>query len=92
MAGDAVTNPEFLDQPPSGTDLTAYDQAHLALYLRLLDAEAQGAAWQEVVETLFGLDASNDPERASQVYQTHLARARWMTTSGYCGLLGQRHH
>ena len=38
--GLIVTNAEYLDEPPLGAALTAYDQAHLKLYLRLLDAEA----------------------------------------------------
>ena len=41
--GLIVTNAEYLDEPPLGAALTAYDQAHLKLYLRLLDAEADGA-------------------------------------------------
>src|SRR3546814_19261545 len=74
-----VTKHNFLDQPPGDAELTAYDKAHATVYLRLLDAETQGAPWQDVVEVLFGLSAEDDPERASLVYSTHLARARWMT-------------
>ena len=33
----------FLDHPPSDANVTAYDQEHVGLYLRLLDAEAQRA-------------------------------------------------
>lgn len=87
-----MTKDDFLDQPPGGAALTAYDKAHLKLYARLLDAEAEGAAWQEVVEVLFGLDAKAAPERASRIYTTHLARAKWMTESGFCELLGPRLH
>lgn len=90
--GDAVTKDDFLDQPPGGASLTAYDEAHLKLYVRLLDADADGADWREVVQVLFGLDAEEDPDRASQVYTTHLARAKWMTESGFCQLLGPRAH
>jgi len=87
-----VTKYNFLDQPPGDAELTAYDKAHAALYLRLLDAEAQGAPWQQVVEVLFGLSAEDDPERASRVYSTHLARARWMTENGFEQLLRPRLH
>lgn len=87
-----VTKHDFLDQPPSDAALTAYDEAHAKLYLRLLDAEAQGAAWQDVVEVLFGLSAKNEPERASRVYAAHLARARWMTEHGFGQFLGARLH
>ncbi|MGK6313644.1 DUF2285 domain-containing protein [Neorhizobium sp. DT-125] len=87
-----VTKDDFLDQPPGGASLTAYDEAHAKLYLRLLDAEAQGAAWQDVVEVLFGLSAKDEPERASRVYAAHLARARWMTEHGFGQLVGSRLH
>lgn len=87
-----MTKDDFLDQPPGGTALTAYDEAHIKLYVRLLDADAEGADWQEVVAILFGLDAEREPQRASRVYSAHLARAKWMSKSGFCQLLGPRLH
>jgi predicted SprT family Zn-dependent metalloprotease len=65
----------------------AYDRAHLALYVRLLDAAEEGAEWKEVVQVLFGLDPNRERERAHRVYDSHLARARWMTEHGYRDLL-----
>ncbi|MGH6760362.1 MAG: DUF2285 domain-containing protein [Phyllobacterium sp.] len=87
-----MTKDDFLDQPPAGAALTAYDEAHLKLYVRLLDADAQKADWREVVEVLFGLDAKVEPERSLRVYTAHLERAKWMTTSGFCELLQGRLH
>lgn len=49
----------------------------------------KGADWQEVVEVLFGLDPKHDPDRCRNVYDSHLARARWMTEHGYRDLLRQ---
>lgn len=92
VTGDAVTKDDYLDQPPGGAALTAYDEANLKLYVRLLDADAEGADWQEVVRILFGLNATREPERAARVYDTHLARAKWMSESGFCQLLGPRRH
>lgn len=89
-SGDVVTKVDFLDQPPAGAALTAYDEAHLKLYVRLLDADAEKADWREVVEVLFGLDAKAEPERALRIYTGHLDRAKWMTTSGFCELLQGR--
>jgi len=60
------------------------------MYLRLLDAEADGADWREVVSVVFGLDPAREPERAKTVHDSHLARARWMTTEGYRHLLEPR--
>lgn len=78
-----MTKSDFLDQPPSGAALTAYDQAHIKLYLRLLDADAEGADWKEVVEVLFGLDPRAETDRASRVYGAHLTRAKWMRENGF---------
>lgn len=73
----------FIDEPPQSAALTTYDRAHMTLYMRLLDAESDGADWREAVEVLFGIDPSKEPERASRVHRSHLARARWMTNQGY---------
>nr|WP_103872452.1 DUF2285 domain-containing protein [Bosea lathyri] len=84
---------EFLDEPPESAALTTYDREHMKLYLRLLDASADGADWREAVQILFGLDPEREPERARRVHDSHLARARWMTTHGYRELVreGYRH-
>ncbi|MGE0038350.1 MAG: DUF2285 domain-containing protein [Sphingomonadaceae bacterium] len=87
-----MTNTDFLDQPPASAALTAYDHAHLKLYARLLDAEAEGADWREVATVLFGLDPHSDPKRALDVYTAHLDRAKWMTRSGFCEFLQGRLH
>jgi len=63
----------------------------MKLYLRLLDAATDGADWREVVSVLFGLDPAREPERARRVHDSHLARARWMTTDGYRLLVREGH-
>jgi hypothetical protein len=78
-----VTHPAFQDEPPSSSAITAYDEDHLVIYLRILDAAAEGADWREVVQLLFGLDPEYEPDRSMKVYESHLARARWMTECGY---------
>jgi hypothetical protein len=42
-AAEAPVDPDVADVVPSAPTLTAYDQEHLVTYLRLLDAEADGA-------------------------------------------------
>src|SRR3546814_17815591 len=76
--GFIVTKEDFLDEPPVSADLTAYDQAQLKLYMRLLDAEADGAAWEEVVHVLFGLDPAADAIRAANIDPAHIPRANCM--------------
>ncbi|WP_442892626.1 DNA -binding domain-containing protein [Ensifer sp. CCNWLY38] len=85
-----MTEPAFLDEPPEGPMLTTYDREHMKLYMRLLDAAADGATWQEAVAVLFGIDPVNEPERARQVHERHLVRARWISESGYRQLAGER--
>jgi hypothetical protein len=36
---------------------------------------------------LFGIDPDREPGRARHVHDSHLARARWMTHTGYRHLL-----
>jgi len=67
--------------------LTGYDERHLVTYLRLLDAADEGADWREAVSIIFDLDPELEPKRARLVYDSHLARARWMTQTGYRLLL-----
>jgi len=80
----------FDDTAPSGQELTAYDRSHIKLYMRLLDATAEGADWQEVVGVLFGIDPTREPVRARAVHDSHLARAKWLAEMGHRDLL--RHH
>ncbi|RRH95420.1 DUF2285 domain-containing protein [Mesorhizobium tamadayense] len=79
----------FDDTAPTGDGLTDYDRSHVKLYMRLFDADADGADWHEVVKVLFGIDPAMEPQRARHVHDTHLARARWMTRTGYRHLLRQ---
>ena len=81
------STPPFLDEPPQGQKLTSYDREHMTLYLRLLDADRDSADWREAVQILFGLDPDHDPQRCRKVHAAHLARAKWMSESGYRELL-----
>jgi type VI secretion system activator RovC-like protein len=80
-------NPHVADVAPNESALTAYDQEHLVTYLRLLDAEADNADWREVAQLVLHIDPSTEPDRARRAYDSHLARAKWMTEHGYRHLL-----
>ncbi len=80
----------FEDQPPDKPHMTGYDERLSASYLRLLDADAEGADWREAVQIIFGIDPQQEPERAKRVHDSHLARARWMTEHGFVYLLRPR--
>jgi hypothetical protein len=76
------------DEAPWSEEVTAYDKAHLKIYMRLLDAKEQGAHPDEVCKLLFGIDPVEEGERARIAYETHQRRAVWFTQVGYCKLLG----
>jgi hypothetical protein len=80
-------SPPLQDEPPAADTVTDYDLGHTKTYLRLLDAHAEGADWAEAVEVILGLNPSAEPERARRIYDSHIARARWITQHGYRDLL-----
>ena len=75
------------DMAPTSTTLTGYDKQHLIIYLRLLDAERDGADWKEVARIVLHIDPAQQPARARRAWVTHVARARWMTEQGYLQVL-----
>ena len=83
-------DPPVSDQAPDGGVLTDYDQEHLVTYLRLLDAEAEGADWAEVALIVLHIDPKQEPQRARRAWESHLARAKWMMEHGYRHLLEGR--
>jgi hypothetical protein len=80
-------DPDVADIAPSDPVLTVYDEEHLITYLRLLDADAEGADWREVARLVLYLDPEQETERARRAFESHLSRARWMTEHGYRHLL-----
>lgn len=80
-------DPDVADEAPTAPVLTGYDEQHLVTYLRLLDAEEDEADWEEAALIVLHIDPVHEPERARRAWESHLARARWMTKSGYRHLL-----
>jgi hypothetical protein len=80
-------NPAIADSAPAGAALTVYDEQHLPTYLRLLDAETDGVDWRAMTQTVLRIDPDQEPERARKAYESHLARAKWMTECGFPQLL-----
>ncbi len=63
--------------------LTDYDRRHLITYLMLLDAVKYGIERDAIIREVLQIDPVSDPERATQTFESHLARAQWMTKHGY---------
>lgn len=75
-------DPDVADSAPNEPALTAYDEQHVVTYMRLLQAEGEGADWREVARVVLHMDPQREPDRARRAYQSHLARAKWMTEQG----------
>ena len=80
-------DPAVADVAPTDSVLTVYDEEHLVMYWRLLDAEADGADWREVARIVLHIDPDREPSRARNAFDSHLARASWMADHGYRDLL-----
>ena len=79
------------DAAPTDPHFTDYDRSHLTIYLRLLDAESDGAPWGDVARIVLNLDPDREPDRARRAHDTHLARAHWLSEHGYRALLRSTH-
>ena len=79
--------PAVADLAPDASDLTIYDKQHLTIYLRLLDAELANANWEEAAQIVLKFDPKANRERAHKAWESHLARAHWLTNNGYRLLL-----
>lgn len=82
-------DPDVDDLAPTAPEITIYDEAHFVTYLRLLDAEADGADWREVAQIVLHRDPVAEADRTRLCWQSHLARAQWMTKTGYRKILEQ---
>ena len=78
MIPQAQQNEAF---PPTTDALTPYDEAHMALYLSVLYARAEGTPELQIAETLFGI-GPDEPERARAIVEAHYQRAVWLTGPG----------
>ena len=47
MGNKPDPNAPVADEAPDGSSITPYDELHFIHYLRLLDANAEGADWRE---------------------------------------------
>ncbi|TIO80407.1 MAG: hypothetical protein E5X74_32995 [Mesorhizobium sp.] len=74
------------NETPELAKVTPYDVAHFPTYAVLLMSEAKGVDWRKVAQAILNIDPERQPERARRAWASHLARARWLATSG-CGQL-----
>jgi hypothetical protein len=60
----STLNTYVADEAPASDQLTIYDEQHNMTYLRLLDANAEGADWKDVAKTVLDIDPALEPDRA----------------------------
>ncbi|MCM2438519.1 DUF2285 domain-containing protein [Agrobacterium vitis] len=82
-------NPDVADEAPSGNIITPYDEQHYVTYLRLLDASRDGADWKEVARIVLHRDPVAEEACSRRCWESHLARAQWLSHSGYRRILEQ---
>ena len=89
MPNGVELDPEVNDVAPSGNIVTTYDEQHYVTYLRLLDANCDGADWRAVARIVLHRDPVTEETRSRHCWETHLARAQWLSKAGYRHILEQ---
>ena len=84
---EAAARSYVADLAPADPAVTTYDEEHIVTYLRLLDADAEGADWRDVSRIVLRIDPDNEADCARVAFESHLSRARWITEQGYRHLL-----
>lgn len=77
----------FRKNAPTDEEVTDYDRRCFKLYLMLLEADNAGQTWESAYESAFGSDPVTDKIQCKLQFDTHLRRARWMSSDGYRQLL-----
>jgi hypothetical protein len=66
-----LLDPNVADLAPADPAVTTYDNEHIITYLRLLDADAEGAYWRDVSRVVLHIDpdrettARGEPSKAT---------------------------
>ena len=87
MAKPKVNAGPAADSAPTTDSITDYDRRHLITYLMLLDAVRDGIDPADCAREILQIDPVAEPDRARRSYESHLARARWISQSGHQQLL-----
>ena len=57
-----LLDPNVADLAPADPAVTTYDEEHIITYLRLLDADAEGADWRDVSRIVLRIDPDREPD------------------------------
>ena len=56
-------DPDVADLAPTDSVLTVYDEEHIITYLRMLDADKEGADWREVTQIVLHINPELEPDQ-----------------------------
>ena len=62
-------DPDVADLAPAEPMLTSYDHEHAITYMRMLDADAEGADWREVSRIVLHINPDQDVQRARRAFR-----------------------
>jgi hypothetical protein len=82
--------PPLADKAPKSQRITAYDEAHFAIYLRLLDATSKAVSEEAMIDIILESSPRMSRDKARRALLSHLKRAIWMSGEGYRHLLGKK--
>ncbi len=85
----ALLDPDVEDLAPADPSITRYDEQHYVTYMRLLDASRDNADWMEVARIVLHRDPIGEETRTRRCWESHLARAQWLSKGGYRQILEQ---
>ena len=71
------------DEAPGADTLTGYDEEHLITYRGLLDAEHDGAEWDEAALLILSIDPIREPARARRVWMAARIRINLAEDAGW---------
>jgi hypothetical protein len=78
----AVCYPVVAEKAEWSKVITLYDRQHFLTYAMLLSAERDKVDWRDGVREILLQDPEKDPRQASICWESHLERARWISTTG----------
>ena len=79
----AAVYPTVAEQAEWSETITFYDRQHFVTYARLLTAERERVDWRDGVRDILRQDPDLDPKQARICWESHLERARWISTEGF---------
>jgi hypothetical protein len=82
-ASSATVYPAIAERAEWSEVITFYDRQHIITYARLLTAEREGVDWRDGVRDILRQDPDRDPKQALICWESHLERARWISTEGF---------